>query len=173
VLIHGGLTTIDQMQGWVQPLAKTRHVIAVEMHGHGRTADTDRPMILATMGDDIAALRGVFAVPKADLVGHSFGGDTHGNPVARLGPHGAELVGEVVQYENHYASVSSAGLRASSSRWPRGNRLAGQPPGDRTARSTGALAIKERSGAGTAGASRSRVSLRACGGSPARDCGGL
>jgi pimeloyl-ACP methyl ester carboxylesterase len=49
-------------------------VMAVEMQGHGRTADTDRPMTLATMGDDIAALRGVFAVPKADLVSYSFGG---------------------------------------------------------------------------------------------------
>ena len=29
-------------------------VIAVEMQGHGRTADTDRPMSFATMGDDIA-----------------------------------------------------------------------------------------------------------------------
>ena len=41
---------------WVEHLAKTRRVIAVEMQGHGRTADTDRPMTLATMGDDIAAL---------------------------------------------------------------------------------------------------------------------
>ncbi len=30
VLIHGGLTTIGEMPGWVQPLAKTRRVIAVE-----------------------------------------------------------------------------------------------------------------------------------------------
>jgi len=44
VLIHGGLTTIGEMQGWVQPLAKTWQVIAVEMQGHGRTPDTDRPM---------------------------------------------------------------------------------------------------------------------------------
>ena len=34
VLIHGGLTTIGQMQGWVEPLAETRQVIAVEMQGH-------------------------------------------------------------------------------------------------------------------------------------------
>ena len=33
VLIHGGLTTIGEMQGWLQPLAKTRRVIAVEMQG--------------------------------------------------------------------------------------------------------------------------------------------
>jgi pimeloyl-ACP methyl ester carboxylesterase len=74
VLIHGGLTTISEMQGWVQPLAQTRHVIAVEMQGHGRTADTDRPMTFATMGDDIAALLDYLKIPKADLVGHSFGG---------------------------------------------------------------------------------------------------
>ena len=56
VLIHGGLTTIGEMQEWVQALAKIRRVIAVEMQGHGRTADTDRPMRFATLGDDIAAL---------------------------------------------------------------------------------------------------------------------
>ena len=38
--------------GMVQPLAKTRRVIAVEMQGHGRTADTDRPMSFTTLGDD-------------------------------------------------------------------------------------------------------------------------
>jgi len=74
VLIHGGLTTIGEMQGWVQSLATTRQVIAVEMQGHGRTADTDRPMTFATMGDDIAALLDYLKIPKADLVGHSFGG---------------------------------------------------------------------------------------------------
>jgi pimeloyl-ACP methyl ester carboxylesterase len=74
VLIHGGLTTIGEMQGWVQSLATTRQVIAVEMQGHGRTPDTDRPMTFATMGDDIAALLDHLTIPKADLVGHSFGG---------------------------------------------------------------------------------------------------
>ena len=73
VLIHGGLTTIDEMQGWVAPLAKTRRVIAVEMQGHGRTADTDRLMTFPTMGDDIAALLDHLKIPKADLAGHSFG----------------------------------------------------------------------------------------------------
>jgi pimeloyl-ACP methyl ester carboxylesterase len=91
VLIHGGLTTIVEMQGWVQPLAKTRRVIAVEMQGHGRTADTDRPMSFATMGDDIAALLDSLQIPKTDLVGHSFGGASairaairHSHKVRRL-----------------------------------------------------------------------------------------
>jgi pimeloyl-ACP methyl ester carboxylesterase len=46
------------------------------MQGHGRTADKDRPMSFATMGDDIAALLDHLKIPKADLVGHSFGGAT-------------------------------------------------------------------------------------------------
>jgi pimeloyl-ACP methyl ester carboxylesterase len=74
VLIHGGLTTIGEMQGWIEPLAKSRRVIAVEMQGHGRTADTDRPMRFETMADDIAALLDHLEIPRADLVGHSFGG---------------------------------------------------------------------------------------------------
>ena len=74
VLIHGGLTTIGEMQGWVQPLAKTRQVIAVEMQGHGRTTDTDRPMSFTAMGDDIAGLVEFLKIPKADLAGNSFGG---------------------------------------------------------------------------------------------------
>ena len=74
VLIPGGLTTIGEVQGWVQTLAKTRQVIAVEMQGHGHTADTDRPMTWTQMGDDIAALLEHLEIPKADLVGHSFGG---------------------------------------------------------------------------------------------------
>src|SRR6266446_7760661 len=44
------------------------------MHGHGRTADTDRPMSFTTLGDDIAVLLDHLEIPKADLVGHSFGG---------------------------------------------------------------------------------------------------
>src|SRR5205823_1769605 len=75
VLIHGGLTTIGEMRGWVRPLARTRQVIAVEMQGHGRTADTDRPMSFATLGDDVAALLDHVGIEKADVVGHSFGAD--------------------------------------------------------------------------------------------------
>jgi len=76
VLIHGGLTTIGEMQGWIVPLAKTRRVIAVEMQGHGHTADTDRPMSFLTLGDDIAALLDRLEIASADVVGHSFGGAT-------------------------------------------------------------------------------------------------
>jgi pimeloyl-ACP methyl ester carboxylesterase len=74
VLLPGGLTTIGEMQGWVQPLAQRRQVIAVELQGHGHTADTDRPLSFATLGDDIAALLDQLTIAHADVVGQSFGG---------------------------------------------------------------------------------------------------
>jgi pimeloyl-ACP methyl ester carboxylesterase len=74
VLVHGGLTTIGEMQEWVQRLATTRRVIAVEMQGHGHTADTDRPLSCPTLGSDIVALLDHLEIPQADLAGHSFGG---------------------------------------------------------------------------------------------------
>jgi pimeloyl-ACP methyl ester carboxylesterase len=73
VLIHGGLTTIGEMRGWLEVLATSRQVVAVEMQGHGRTADTDRPMKFETLGDDVAALMDHLGIPRADVVGHSFG----------------------------------------------------------------------------------------------------
>ena len=99
VLIHGGLTTIGEMEGWVQALAKTRQVIAVEMQGHGRTADTDRPMSFATMGDDIAALLNYLEIPRADLVGHSFGG---ASPI-RVGIRHPDKVRRLVVISSPYA----------------------------------------------------------------------
>jgi pimeloyl-ACP methyl ester carboxylesterase len=54
VLLHGGLLTIDFMFGPILPtLAARRQVIAVELQGHGRTADTDRPMSIDQLADDV------------------------------------------------------------------------------------------------------------------------
>jgi pimeloyl-ACP methyl ester carboxylesterase len=73
VLLHGGLMTIGEMSTPLAPLAKTHTVIAVELQGHGRTADTDRPLSFETMGDDIAALLDQLNISQADIVGLSLG----------------------------------------------------------------------------------------------------
>jgi len=75
VLLPGGLMTIPEMALLVQALAEERQVIAVELQGHGRTADTDRPLRLETMADDVAALIEHLGFEKADVVGYSLGGD--------------------------------------------------------------------------------------------------
>jgi pimeloyl-ACP methyl ester carboxylesterase len=57
VLLHGGVLTIDFMFGAMLPtLAAAHKVIAVELQGHGRTADTDRAMSFDQLSDDVAGL---------------------------------------------------------------------------------------------------------------------
>jgi pimeloyl-ACP methyl ester carboxylesterase len=75
VLLHGGLMTIDLNFGpLLEPLAASRQVIAVELQGHGHTADTDRPMTIEAMADDVVALLDHLGIAEADLFGFSLGG---------------------------------------------------------------------------------------------------
>src|SRR5580765_409273 len=76
VLLHGAFMTItNNWDGWIGELSKTRKVIAVEMQGHGRTADIERDISGANLADDVAALLDHLKIPKADLIGYSMGGD--------------------------------------------------------------------------------------------------
>ena len=74
VVLHGAYMTIDAMGEVVPALAETRQVIAVELQGHGRTADIDRPLTYEQMADDIAALLRHLVIEKADVFGYSMGG---------------------------------------------------------------------------------------------------
>ena len=75
VLLHGAFMTItNNWTGWIGELAKTRKVIAVEMQGHGRTADIERDISGENLADDVAALLDHLKIPKADLIGYSMGG---------------------------------------------------------------------------------------------------
>jgi pimeloyl-ACP methyl ester carboxylesterase len=75
VLLHGGLMTIDLNFGrLLEPLAATRKVIAVELQGHGHTADTDRPMTIPALAGDVVALLDHLGIAEADLFGFSLGG---------------------------------------------------------------------------------------------------
>ena len=74
VLLHGAYMTIDAMGEVVPELAKTRQVIAVELQGHGRTADIDRPLSYEQMADDVAALVDHIGIEDADIFGYSMGG---------------------------------------------------------------------------------------------------
>jgi pimeloyl-ACP methyl ester carboxylesterase len=49
-------------------------VIAVEMQGHGRTADFDRDITDENLADDVAALLDHLKIRRADLIGYSMGG---------------------------------------------------------------------------------------------------
>ena len=75
VLLHGGFMTItNNWAGWIDELSKTRKVIAVEMQGHGRTADIPRELNNENHADDVAALLKYLKLSRADLIGYSMGG---------------------------------------------------------------------------------------------------
>ena len=58
VLVHGGALTIGLSFGAMIPALAERHrVIAVEMQGHGHTADIDREMTLENFADDVVKLQ--------------------------------------------------------------------------------------------------------------------
>jgi pimeloyl-ACP methyl ester carboxylesterase len=75
VLLHGSYMAIpSNWQEMIAALAKTRQVIAVEMQGHGRTADINRDFSYDNLADDIAAMLDYLKIGKADLIGYSMGG---------------------------------------------------------------------------------------------------
>ena len=74
VVLHGAYMTIDAMGELVASLAEARRVIAVELQGHGRTADIDRPISYEQMADDVAALLRHLGIGAADVFGYSMGG---------------------------------------------------------------------------------------------------
>jgi pimeloyl-ACP methyl ester carboxylesterase len=74
VLLHGGLGAIEMFGANLPALAKGRQVIGVDLQGHGRTADIDRPLNVELMADDIAALIKYLKLERPDIMGYSLGG---------------------------------------------------------------------------------------------------
>ena len=75
VLLHGSFMTIsNNWSAWIGELSKARTVIAVEMQGHGRTADINRDFSYESLADDIAAMLDYLTITRADLLGYSMGG---------------------------------------------------------------------------------------------------
>jgi pimeloyl-ACP methyl ester carboxylesterase len=74
VLLHGGLMSSATFGPVLPALAEKHQVIAVDLQGHGRTADIDRPIDVRLMADDIAALIDHLGLEKPDIVGYSLGG---------------------------------------------------------------------------------------------------
>ncbi|HEX6044796.1 MAG TPA: alpha/beta hydrolase [Pyrinomonadaceae bacterium] len=75
VLLHGAFMTItNNWTEMIAELSKTRQVIAVEMQGHGRTADINRDFSYENLADDIASLLDYLKIKQADVLGYSMGG---------------------------------------------------------------------------------------------------
>jgi pimeloyl-ACP methyl ester carboxylesterase len=74
ILLHGGLGSGEMFGPVLATLAARHQVIVVDLQGHGRTADIDRPLDMRLMADDIAALIDHLGLDRPDLVGYSLGG---------------------------------------------------------------------------------------------------
>jgi pimeloyl-ACP methyl ester carboxylesterase len=74
LLLHGGLGSIEMFEPGLPALAKSREVIAVEYHGHGRTQLGDRKISLIDQGDDMAVILDKLGYAKVDVAGYSLGG---------------------------------------------------------------------------------------------------
>lgn len=74
ILLHGGLGAIEMFGPNLPVLAKGRQLIAVDLQGHGRTADIDRPLTTELMAGDIAALIKHLKLERPDVMGYSLGG---------------------------------------------------------------------------------------------------
>jgi pimeloyl-ACP methyl ester carboxylesterase len=74
ILLHGGLGSGEMFGPILPTLADHHQVILIDLQGHGRTADIDRPLDVRLMADDVAALIEHLGLRKPDVVGYSLGG---------------------------------------------------------------------------------------------------
>jgi pimeloyl-ACP methyl ester carboxylesterase len=99
VLLHGGLLTIDLTWDKLLPsLATSREVIALELQGHGHTADSDRDFTLLNLASDVVGLLDHLDIERADLFGFSLGALT----ALQTAIDHPDRVGRVVLASAHY-----------------------------------------------------------------------
>jgi pimeloyl-ACP methyl ester carboxylesterase len=74
LLLHGGLGSTDMFAPIMPALTDHRTVIAVDLHGHGRTALGSRKIDLVAIGKDMGAVLEKTGFKQVDVFGYSFGG---------------------------------------------------------------------------------------------------
>ena len=73
IVLHGSFMNIPAMGAIIPALAKNHRVYALELQGHGRTTDINRPITYPNLADDVAAFMDAVGLPKADVFGYSLG----------------------------------------------------------------------------------------------------
>jgi pimeloyl-ACP methyl ester carboxylesterase len=73
IVLHGAYMNIPSMGEIIPKLARTHRVYALELQGHGRTTDIDRPITYENLADDVAAFMDAVRLTKADVFGYSMG----------------------------------------------------------------------------------------------------
>jgi pimeloyl-ACP methyl ester carboxylesterase len=73
IVLHGAYMNIPSMGAIIPKLAETHKVYALELQGHGRTNDIDRPITYPNLADDVADFMDAVGIKKADVFGYSMG----------------------------------------------------------------------------------------------------
>jgi pimeloyl-ACP methyl ester carboxylesterase len=73
VLLHGGVAGTEIFAAMLPALAAGRRVILVDLQGHGRTGEIDRPLRPELLAGDVAALIERLGLERADVLGYSLG----------------------------------------------------------------------------------------------------
>ncbi|MEV0428519.1 alpha/beta hydrolase [Micromonospora sp. NPDC050495] len=97
ILLHGGLGAGEMFTPVLPAFADHHQVILVDLQGHGRTADIDRPLDVTLMAGDVAALIEHLGLQKPDVVGFSLGGGV----ALQVGIRYPHLVGRLVAASAH------------------------------------------------------------------------
>ena len=75
LVLHGALGSIDMFGPVLPKLSRHHEVIAVDLHGHGRTALGERAINVNEMADDMAVLMDRLGIEQIDAFGYSLGGE--------------------------------------------------------------------------------------------------
>ena len=121
VLLHGGAMTLDLSFGALMPrLTGHRRLVPIELQGHGRTADVDREITLATQAGDVVGVLDHLGLERADVLGFSWGGlvalETavrHPDRVDRL-----VLAAVHTRADGYHAEIGDPSTSATSTRMP-------------------------------------------------------
>ena len=73
LLLHGGLGSVDMFAPIMPMLGAKRQIIGVDLQGHGRTPLGSRPISMAAMGADMAAILKKLGYGPVDVMGYSMG----------------------------------------------------------------------------------------------------
>lgn len=73
IVLHGAYMDIPSMGNIIPRLAADRTVYTLEMQGHGRTNDIDRPIRYQDLADDVFRFMNQKNIKRADVVGYSMG----------------------------------------------------------------------------------------------------
>jgi pimeloyl-ACP methyl ester carboxylesterase len=76
IVLHGAYMNIISMGEIIPQLARTHNVFALELQGHGRTNDINRPITYPNLADDVAAFMDAVGLKKANVLGYSMGAIT-------------------------------------------------------------------------------------------------